>query len=96
MNVFIIGSGFTKAVFLDAPLNRELLHVLASQSTCSGAATLLERYKTDDIEIALTSLDSDIAVAQGKPGSGADDSLLFIVSYRGNILDSIWSVCSSN
>lgn len=75
MNVFIIGAGFTKAVFHDAPLNRDLLEVLAGKSADSVAAVLRDKYKTDDIEIALTRLDSDNAVSQGKKeGSLADDA----------------------
>ena len=73
MNTFIIGAGFTKAVFPDAPLNRDLLDALAGNSTDSAAAVLRDTYKTDDIEIALTRLDSDIAVSQGERGSLADD-----------------------
>ena len=73
MNTFIVGAGFTKAIFPDAPLNRDLLDALARKSTGSAAAVLRGRYKIDDIEIALTRLDSDIAVCQGEPGSVADD-----------------------
>lgn len=65
MNAFIIGAGFTKAVFPDAPLNRDLLDVLAGKCANSAATVLRDRYETDDIEIALTRLDSDIAAAQG-------------------------------
>lgn len=59
-NMFLIGAGFTKAVFPDAPLNKDLLGVL-----CQGApSTTLKKYyrehKTKDIEILLTRLDLDI------------------------------------
>lgn len=73
MNAFIIGAGCTKAVFPGAPLNRDLLDALARNSTDSAAAVLRDRYKTDDIEIALTRLDSDIAVFQGERGLFAED-----------------------
>lgn len=73
MNTFIIGAGFTKAVFPEAPLNRDLLGALAEKSTDSAAAILWDTYKTDDIEIALTRLDADIAVSQGERGSLAED-----------------------
>lgn len=66
MNAFIIGAGFTKAVFPDAPLNRDLLDVLNKKSADSAAAILRDKYKTADIEIALTRLDSDIAVSQNE------------------------------
>lgn len=73
MNVFIIGAGFTRAVFPDAPLNPDLLKVLAGKFADSAAAILRDRYKTDDIEIALTKLDSDIAVSQGEEELLAED-----------------------
>lgn len=73
MNAFIIGAGFTKAVFPDAPLNRDLLDVLAGKHADSAAAILRDRYKTGDIEIALTRLDSDIAISQGEGGLLAED-----------------------
>lgn len=73
MNAFIIGAGFTKAVFPGAPLNRDLLDVLAGKVTDSAATVLRKRYKTNDIEIALTRLDSDIAASQGDGGLLAED-----------------------
>lgn len=73
MNTFIIGAGFTKAVFPTAPLNRDLLNALARNSTDSAATVLRDRYRTDDIEIALTRLDSDIDISQGKRGSLTED-----------------------
>lgn len=73
MNAFIIGAGFTKAVFPAAPLNGDLLNVLAGKFVDSAAAVLRERYKTNDIEIALTKLDSDIAASQGDGGLLAED-----------------------
>ena len=66
MNMFIIGAGFTKAVFPNAPLNRSLLSVIATRRDDSGAVALRERYKSDDIEIALTRLDAEIASSQGQ------------------------------
>lgn len=61
MNVFIVGAGFTKAVFPDAPLNGNLLQVLANKSPTSASQILRDRYMSEDIEIALTKLDVDIA-----------------------------------
>ena len=72
MNVFIIGAGFTKAVFPNAPLNGELLGTLANKNSNSNAAELKKKYGTEDIEIALTKLDLDIAQA----GSVEQNSLL--------------------
>lgn len=77
MNAFIIGAGFTKAVFPAAPLNGDLLDALARKSTDSAASVLRSRYRTDDIEIALTRLDSDIAVSQSEGGSLAEDGREF-------------------
>lgn len=75
MNVFIIGAGFTKAVFPDAPLNGDLLDVLAGKVADSAATVLRKTYKTNDIEIALTRLDSDIAASQGEGKLQAEDGL---------------------
>lgn len=61
MKVFIIGAGFTKALFPEAPLNRDLLGVLGREATDSASYELIRRYHTDDIEIALTNLDADMA-----------------------------------
>jgi len=61
MNLFIIGSGFTKSIFKDAPLNNELLAALSAGKKTSASATLNLKYQTNDIEIALTKLDADLA-----------------------------------
>ena len=73
MNVFIIGAGFTKAVFANAPLNRELLTALARKFRASAAAALCDRYGTEDVEIALTRLDVDLAVLQGRRDGQASE-----------------------
>jgi hypothetical protein len=72
VNAFIMGAGFTKAVFPAAPLNRELLYALAGKPD-SAALVLRDRYSTDDIEIALTRLDSDMAASQVERGSLAEE-----------------------
>lgn len=66
MNLFVIGAGFTKAVFPQAPLNPELLKVLSTNGYGSAPQKLINRYKTDDIEIALTKLDADFASANSR------------------------------
>lgn len=66
MNVFIVGAGFTKAIFPYAPLNQDLLGALALKSPASVSPDLRDRYKTDDIEIALTRMDVDVALSQGE------------------------------
>jgi hypothetical protein len=68
LNAFIIGAGFTRAVFPSSPLNSELLDKLAKlRPDDSAASALRDRYKTDDIEIALTRLDCDIAQSSPEP-----------------------------
>ena len=62
MKVFIIGAGFTRAIFSDAPLNAELLPRLAKRPNASASCKLIRRYDISDIEIALTRLDADIAL----------------------------------
>lgn len=61
MNLFLIGSGFTKSVFPGAPLNNELLCVLSRENPHGAAVTLADKYNTGDIEIALTKLDLEIS-----------------------------------
>ena len=61
MNLFLIGSGFTKALFPDAPLNDDLLPQLCKNSENIGCRKLYDRYKINDIEICLTKLDIDKA-----------------------------------
>lgn len=73
MNVFIIGAGLTKAIFPDAPLNSDLLETLTGFSPDSVIPTLCERYKTKDIEIALTRLDADIALSRYESMHTADE-----------------------
>jgi hypothetical protein len=84
MKVFIIGCGFTKAVFPDAPLNGELLHVLANADGGSAAGELLRKYKLPDIEIALTQLDLDIAKAGTSDSNGLSDLRKRIVRELGD------------
>lgn len=63
--MFIVGSGFTKAVFgKDAPTNAELLPCLC-QSKSPVWQRVVDRYQTSDIEVALTRLDLDINRADG-------------------------------
>jgi len=59
-NLFLIGAGFTKAVFPDAPLNEDLLSVLCQGAPCTTLKKYYREYKTNDIEILLTRLDLDI------------------------------------
>jgi hypothetical protein len=60
-NLFLIGAGFTRAVFPDAPLNKDLFHAIVSANPKSKLSLYSKKYGTEDIEILLTRLDSDIA-----------------------------------
>lgn len=60
MNLFVVGAGFTKAVFPEAPLNAELLEALAKNKPDSVVHQLKDKYGLDDVEIVLTKLDADI------------------------------------
>ncbi len=66
MKMFIVGAGFTKAVFPEAPVNRELIDQLQKESRESVSPKLRDRYATSDIEIALTKLDADLALLDGQ------------------------------
>lgn len=57
-SIFLLGAGFTKAVYPSAPLNIELLNAIID----NGGNTISkykERYNTDDIEKLLTRFDLD-------------------------------------
>lgn len=56
-----MGAGFTKAVFPNAPLNKDLLPVLCEGTPRITLTKYHRIYKTDDIEILLTQLDLQIA-----------------------------------
>ncbi len=68
-NLFVVGSGFTRAAFPDAPLNRDLLKALVAKGNRSSAK-LMELYRAEDIEIALTRLDCDISLEEASGGGG--------------------------
>lgn len=59
-NVFLFGAGFTKAVFPNAPLNKDLLPVLCKGTSCTTLKKYYKEHKTNDIEILLTHLDLEI------------------------------------
>ena len=65
-NLFLIGAGFTKAVFSDAPLNKDLLRVLCQGTQCTTLKQYYREHKTNDIEILLTRLDLDILHPKAK------------------------------
>ena len=60
-NLFLLGAGFTKAVFGDAPLNNDLLEKLLKSNSNSRLKEYSEKYSTEDIEILLTRIDLKIA-----------------------------------
>jgi hypothetical protein len=60
-DLFLIGCGFTKAVFPKrAPLNKDLVQVLIAAQADSALALYRQAYRSDDIEILLTHLDLEI------------------------------------
>jgi hypothetical protein len=58
--VFLLGAGFTKSVFPEAPLNKDLLPIICKGSPCTTLKGYHSEYKTNDIEILLTYLDLEI------------------------------------
>jgi len=56
--IFLLGAGFTKAVFPQSPLNTELLDSLVEEGS-STLAKYKNQYATNDIEKLLTQLDLD-------------------------------------
>lgn len=63
-SIFLLGAGFTKAVYPNAPLNKDLLKAMID-SGCRTLAKYRESYHTDDIEQLLTRVDLD-AVESGE------------------------------
>jgi hypothetical protein len=73
VNLFLIGAGFTKAVYPDAPLNSELMKKITGKYPPCPFEVLAQRYNgTQDVEIALTRLDLDIAEAKRMSTGDAD------------------------
>jgi hypothetical protein len=58
--LFIVGSGFTKSVFHDAPINKDLFVRMETEMS-SVWKDVKTRYPTKDIEVAWTRLDLDIS-----------------------------------
>ena len=90
MNLFIVGAGFTKAVFPCAPLNSELMAELKRNFSNSVSCRLQEQYATSDIEIALTKLDADIAMSWGE-----DERYRELVELRRAVENELGSYFSS-
>jgi hypothetical protein len=55
-NIFLLGAGFTKAAFPQAPLNRDLLEAI-SKDNGQTLSKYKNKYETNDIEKLLTQLD---------------------------------------
>lgn len=53
-STFIIGAGFTRSVFPDAPLNDDLVKDVLREVPASNICDLCNRYQTKDIELVLT------------------------------------------
>jgi hypothetical protein len=66
-NLFIIGAGFTKAVFPEAPLNDELLGlVVGPEPNDSPLGQVWSEYGLSNIEALLTRLDLDLQTGKGR------------------------------
>jgi len=76
MNLFIIGSGFTKAVFPNAPLNDDLLtQVVGRGPDCSPLGQVWSEYGLPNIEMLLTRLDLDLLVRKSRFSEGHRDAV---------------------
>ncbi len=98
MNVFIIGSGFTKAIFPCAPLNGELLNAIAANDSNNSSSKLLKRYETKDIdiEIALTRLDIEITQVGSSEREKLTQLRKDIVGELGNFFGAASKFCASD
>ncbi|MEJ2701176.1 MAG: SIR2 family protein [Sedimentisphaerales bacterium] len=59
--MFLIGAGFTRAVFSEAPLNKDLFHEVVNTNPKTKLNLYSKKYGVEDIEILLTRLDLEIA-----------------------------------
>jgi hypothetical protein len=75
-NLFLIGAGFTKAVFPDAPLNKDLFHSIVNANPKPKLNLYSKKYGTEDIEILLTRLDVDIAETESKTQAALAQNLV--------------------
>lgn len=65
-NIFLMGAGFTRAVFQDAPLNADLLHLIIQDNPQTLLRKYKVRYHTDDIEVLLTRMDLETEELQSE------------------------------
>ena len=76
-NLFIIGAGFTKAVFPEAPLNNELLAQVIRSKRNSTMERVWKEYGCPDIDIEmlLTRFDLDLMTANSPFGKGEREAI---------------------
>jgi hypothetical protein len=91
VKMFIFGAGFTKAVFPDAPLNKDLISALVTKFSAKELSNLQKRYGTNDIEIALTRLDVDISTLRSD-GTSERDELIQLRKSIENKLALFWFI----
>lgn len=60
-NLFLLGAGFTKSVFPEAPLNKDLFYEIVQARPRTKLNLYSKKYGTEDIEVLLTRLDLEIA-----------------------------------
>ena len=67
-NLFVIGAGFTKAVFPSAPLNDDLLSQVGPQPDDSPLGQVWSEYELSNIETLLTRFDLDLLTGKSRFG----------------------------
>jgi len=65
-DIFLIGAGFTRAVFQDAPLNADLVPFVVRDNPKTLLTKYRIRYHTEDIEILLTRMDLEMEELQSE------------------------------
>ena len=87
-NLFILGAGFTKAIFPNAPLNDELLfNLIGKKPNTSPLGRVWSEYSSSNIEVLLTKFDLDLISGNSKFTSKDRDAInsqlaKFVSQYR--------------
>jgi len=83
-SIFLLGAGFTKAVYPNAPLNVELLQAIIDGGG-NAISKYREKYHTDDIEKLLTRFDLDAIDSKEMSGDRSiieDEISSYFSQYR--------------
>lgn len=99
MNTFIIGAGFTHAIDKECPLNsgllKELIEKAPEPESKSPSSCLTAQYGAFDIEVALTRLDIDIAVAQSHAAPTLEGLKKLRADVEKEVADYFWQFAGS-